>query len=195
MFQLLHKYFILYKELALPGFGVFYFQRRPAILNFPNRQFIAPGGEVIFSEGNSTNEQALFMFLANEQQLSEAEATRSFISFSLSLKDRLQKTGTVTLPGIGELTRDNSGKLYFKSKDTLNSFYKNVPLEQPGDSKLDEEVNGLEITQQAVAGQPTETEVQVKPIRKDYWWIYALVMTAVAIAAIFYYYNVNGSLR
>jgi hypothetical protein len=34
-----------------------------------------------------------------------------------------------------------------------------------------------------------------QPVKKDYWWVVAIVLAAVALAGIAYYYYQNGSLR
>jgi nucleoid DNA-binding protein len=210
MLQLLYKYLILKKKVTLPGLGVFYVHRQPSYLDFSNKQFIAPTAQITFTEGNGVGDQKFYHFLANEQQIDEHAAVQNFNGFALKLKEKLQSRGTLQLPEFGLLTKDDTGKIHFKAAKPLTTFYHNVGVERTmreaikgnyqgfanneSDQAIEEpEIKIADVEETKI--KEDETEPLETSAKKDYWWLYAVIVASIAVAAIAYYYYQNGSFR
>lgn len=199
MLQLLYKYLILNKKVSVPGLGYFYVHRQPASLDFSNKQFVAPSFRIAFREGEGTVDKVFYQFLASEQQIAEPAAIQNFDGFAIKMNKKLNTSGALQLPGLGQLTKDDTGRLHFDSVPSLTSFYNNVST----DRITDEVSAGDEQPILAVANEPVitgethelETEPAYTSAKRDYWWVYALIIASISVAAIAYYYYQNGSLR
>jgi hypothetical protein len=199
MLQLLYKYLILNKKVSVPGLGYFYIHRQPASLDFSNKQFVAPSARIAFTEGEGTVDKVFYNFLSSEQQIDEPAAIRIFDGFASAMNKKLNSSGALQLPGLGQLTKDGAGRLHFESVPPLTSFYNNVST----DRITDEISVGHEQPILAVENEPVITEetheLETEPVytsaKKDYWWVYALIIASISVAAIAYYYYQNGSLR
>lgn len=193
MFQLLYKFLILNKKVSVPGIGVFYIDRKPAYLDFSNKVFIAPSGQIAFTEGSATTVEKFYSFLSKEQQIEASEAVQHFNDFAQSLTYNLHTNGRVELPGFGWLSKDGTGVLKFQPAKELSSFYTNVAAE-----RTIRDVSNVSIP---VAGKiknksiPAVVNHETTSYKKDYWWVFAILLAGAAIAAIIYYYNQNGSFR
>ncbi|GEO07941.1 hypothetical protein [Segetibacter aerophilus] len=197
MLQTLYKYLILHKKATIAGIGTFSVHRTPASLDFANKAFIAPVNRFEFDNDEAAEDKNLYSFISKEHTIEEREAMDTFGAFSRNLKENLQTQGAVELPRLGSLTRDVAGKITFRPVDPIASFYPNVPIETTSNEVLKKEPVAVEVEEEEVhAEAEIETEeVKSNLTKKEYWWIFAVVLAIAAIAAIVYYYNENGSLR
>lgn len=196
MFRILYKYFIINKKVVLPGIGVFYIHRQPASFDFSNKTFISPSGQIDFTESDATADKKFYSFISKEQQIDEAEARGHFTDFNNSLKQELDANGMIEVPGFGSLKKDVGGRVQFKPARQLPSFFKDVAAE-----RTIREVQEEQVTEAARKRDDNEfhktrnKEATKSAAGKSYWWVFAIVLAVVAIAAIAFYYYQNGSLR
>ncbi len=200
MLQLLYKYLILNKNVTLPGLGVFYIQRHPSSLDYPNKQFIAPSADIAFAESDDEGDKKLCWFIVNNQHIDEQSAIQNLNRFASEIKEKLRSTGTVQLPGIGILTTDRAGCIHFKQVQRPASFYRNVASERMmrAVSTEDSQISVIKEDNHVIK----EVEVEEAEFdtgsslgKRDYWWVYSIIVASIAVAAITYYYYQNGSLR
>lgn len=194
MVEILYKYLILNKKASVPGIGVFHIHRQPASLDFSNKAFKSPSARIAFTEAAVVADKKFYSFLSEEQQIEEAEAVEHFSDFTQSLKENLLTNGSVHLPGFGLLARDIAGRLQFQPAKQLPSFFTDVAAERTIREVSDED---LLADDKRRDNEITEVVRDKNSIswRKNYWWIFAIILAAGAIAAIIYYYKVNGNLR
>ena len=194
MYQLFYKYLILHKEANLPGLGTFYMERSPAKLDFGNKVIAPPAFEIGFNPAASVADQSFYSYLSTEQKIEEAEAIKNFGDFSYSVRKELDQNKFLELPRIGQMIINEDGVLQFKSLKQLHNFFPAVSTEIVTKPYVEEI-----ISDNVVVGNPvTETVVTtetVPVVKKDYWWIFAVILAVIAIGAICYYYYLNGSLE
>ncbi|MCW3113230.1 MAG: hypothetical protein JWR18_1626 [Segetibacter sp.] len=196
MLRILYKYFILNKKAVIPGVGVFHIQRQPASLDFANKTFVSPSAEISFTQADVDADTTFYSFLSKEKQIEEPDALLYFTNFINRVKESLHTMGRVELAGFGVLSKDVEGSLKFQPANPLPSFFENVAVERTIVEAPQQE-SGVNIKKKKgnkIEGVET-SEVEAVSNKKDYWWIFAIVLAVVAIASIFYYYSQNGSLR
>lgn len=195
MLQILYKYLILNKKASVPGLGEFYIHRRPASLDFANKSFISPSTQIAFTQGDVIADNRFYFFISKEQHITDTEAVNKFDEFAERLTNNLKTTGSIQLPGIGLLSKDGSGKLNFQPVTPIASFYPNVAAERIV-REVSDDIPVVETNKQDnLQTDVQNTEVAISENKKDYWWVFAIILAGVAIAAIIYYYNQNGNLR
>jgi hypothetical protein len=196
MFQLLYKYLILHNVVSVPGVGVFYIKRNAARLDFANKIFLAPTLQINFKSDSSGADNKIYTFISKEQKIDEAEAEGRYNYFSSKLKETLVETNSVELPGIGVLSKNVDGQLFFKASVEVNDYFPPVTAER---------VIREHSEHQILVGDLNRTNKQMKEVlvddvressrSKDYWWIFAIALGIIGIATIVYYYLHNGSLK
>jgi hypothetical protein len=193
MFPLLYKYLMLHDQVCIPGIGRFYKSRQASVLDFANKVFQPPVYTIAFAEEAVAADKRFYAFAGKEQGIDEVEAIRHFHDFAYRLKQHINDTRQIELPGIGHLERVD-GKLSFTANNIVEKYYPSVKAERivrqdaehtimVGDSEL------------------TNTQMQVmldaedEKKKKGIWWIIAIVLALIAVAAIVYYYMNNGNVR
>lgn len=196
MFQLLYKYLILNKKVSVPGIGVFVIERQPAKLDFTNKVFVSPAFQIGFKPQPSLTDNRIYTFISREQKIDESEAVSRYYNFAHKLKENLTEHNTVELPGIGVLSQNAEGGLYFKAISQINDYFPPAGAERVlrentehhvlvGDSKrTNREMKNMLVNEPEVASQT-----------KDHWWIFAIALGIIGIATIVYYYLHNGNLQ
>ena len=196
MFQLFYRYLILNKRASVPGVGVFYIERQPAKLDFANKVFVSPSFQIGFKPEPSLNDNRMYTFISLEQKIAEAEAVNGYYKFANSLKEKLFEQGTAELPGMGVLSQNAEGALYFKAASQINHYFPPVSAERVVRENTEHHILVGEKSRTNIEMQEMLVEdVQERSHAKDYWWIFAIALGIIGIAAIVYYYVNNGSLR
>jgi len=195
MVQLLYKYLIINKEVALPGVGIFYINRQPARHDYANQVFTSPALNINFNASTAIPDKKFYEFMSKEKGMDEAEAVRNLYAFANRLNQEVKADKTVELPGMGILKKSATGQLSFQPANVLNTYF---PPTVAGIS-LTERANGND-----TVAIPLSTEIETENVSEvvlteakgnRYWWIYAIILTLIGVAAIAYYYYLNGSLR
>lgn len=196
MFQTLYKYFIINKKVSIPGIGSFRVRRLPAVYNYSTRSFVSPSASVEFMAADADTDKKFCSFLSKQQQIQELEALKQIADFSRSLKQILEATGKVHLPGFGLLAKTETGVLQFQSEKQLPAVFKSVAAERT----IREVPEGLVTRNEEAAADPSVHKKEnvgegAANAENKYWWIAAAALAIVAITAVAYYYYQNGSLR
>ena len=196
MFELLYKYLILNKKASLPGLGIFIIERTPARLDFANRVFISPRYAISFLSQPSLNDNRMYGFISNEQQVDDPEAITRYYKFANDVKENLTKANAVEFPGMGILSQDANGEMSFKAITLTDQYFPPVASERVIRENAEHHI---------LVGDLNRTNTQMKEMLvsdqdlssgdKDYWWIFAIALGIISIAGIVYYYLHNGSLR
>jgi hypothetical protein len=196
MFKILYKYFIINRRLNLPGIGVLEIRRLPASLDFTRKAFTPPGTRIDFSAGKSVADKKFFSFLSGEQNIEEVEAAKRFDVFVQELKDNLQVNGHADLPGLGTLTRKEAGGVHFDPVLQVPSFFQEMSIDRSVPGVVGKSPGIIEPPPKEIEVQPAiEEEREDAEVEKSNWRVYAIIIALLSIAAIVYYYTVNGSLN
>lgn len=196
MFQLLYKYLIHNKKVSVPGIGVFFIERQPAKLDFTNKVFVSPAFQISFKPQPSFTDNRIYTFISREQKIDESEAVSRYYNFSQKLRENLTEHNTIELPGIGVLSQNAEGGLFFKAIPPTNNYFPPAAAERVLRENTEHDV---------LVGENKRTNREMKNVlvdetaspshTQDYWWIFAIALGIIGIATIVYYYLHNGSLQ
>ena len=192
MFDFIHKYLILNKKASVPTLGVFTINRIPAQLSFEDKKISPPVFQINFTAGSPAADKYFYKFVEDEQQIEEIEAITKLNNFSHTVRQELNKNKEVFFPGIGQLIIGRDGQLRLQNLHQSNDYYPAVSAATAQRNVIAPEAV---VTEEIVVDEPTELVEEVSTSKKDYWWIFALILAIVAIGAIAYYYYLNGSLQ
>ena len=185
MHEYLYKYLALNQKLTIPGVGSFIAEMEPAKLNFVERSVHSPLPLIKFTTDNTNSANDFCRFLAKEINIDEADAAGKFDAFSDEIKNSLNKNKSVALPGIGILTLQFGDTYSFTSQENIQSFFPHLNAER---------VIRKNTGHNLIVGEKEKTSAQMheellhdKEIRKDRWWIYAMVLAVIGVASIVIY--------
>jgi hypothetical protein len=175
MHQLIATYLFQHKQCPLPGLGHLYVQQLPAETNFVNKQINAPQLVVKFSTTQIDDEE----FLNYAAKVNNTN--------SKFIKDELQQLFTkdnFVIHGVGDFTKDNA-KFDFVPNVINPLFYQSTYAERV--------VHENEAHSMVVGDTETTTTAMTEyfaedVIKKEYWWVWALILGGISIAAICIYY-------
>lgn len=171
IFDVIAASFFRKKQCVLPGIGRLELLEKSAIYDFPQHQILAPEPFIRFIP----LPDAVSMF--NE-----------FSAISQLLKEKLLRTGEVTVTGMGSFTYGN-GIVDFTPAAFPEALLQPVPAVKVihKDAVHTMLVGDLETTNTAMQELLSEqAEVNIS------WWKAALLLAAVAAAALIYYLSVYG---
>ena len=190
MFQILYKYLILNKQVSIPGVGLFQVVQVPARLDFTKQVIHSPVPTIKFTNTSSSADKSFFEFVAHELNIQEFDTIRKFHDFSHKLKNDVNTHKSIELPGIGLLTKNTLGELSFEPAALLNEYFPDT-------------LAGTELTEEIHHPLPTDEELtstfgsdinddEIHVVKKERWWIAAIILAVIGIASIAYYYYLNS---
>jgi nucleoid DNA-binding protein len=190
MDRLFYKYLILKGQGSIPGIGTFSVQRQPSQSNYESKTFSPPAVQIDFKHGNAVADKHFYDFVADEKQIDEVEAIRLFSEYAYNLKNEVDENRSISLGDMGVLKQTGSGELFFTNKTAVQYFppviaeriirETIVPLITENYIQNSDDVHPL-----------MNTEIETGTSSKDDWWIYAIIIAILSIAAIVYYYTQN----
>ncbi|UEG48614.1 hypothetical protein LK994_08185 [Ferruginibacter lapsinanis] len=160
------------KICLLPGIGALSVETLPAETDFVNSRILAPQYTIEFSTENEGN--APF----NE-----------FSAISQLLRNEIDHNGSAEITGVGVFSKDESGKITFEPEKVNAAFTYPVNAERvirqnAAHAML---VGDKETTNVVMTEYFTEEILQ-----KDRWWIWAIVLGVLGIAAIVFHFTQHG---
>ena len=111
MYDDLYEYFILHKQLSLPGIGLFSLVKKPSEADFANRVVHPPTYDVNFVEAQSTPNKGFFIWLAMKMNISYSEAIVNFNAFAFDLKNEILSGAKVVWPRMGVFIKGYDGTI------------------------------------------------------------------------------------
>ena len=188
MYNAVKKFLALYHHLSLPGIGNFKVTCASAQLGIADRNIIPSIITINFSTENLPAEKIFYSFLSNELSVDEAQAVRRFTYFIDDVKSDLLSKKEVVLKGIGKLVKTSGEEISFYA-DELPVYYPILSAER---------VIRKNATHTVMVGEQEKTSVEMhtrfatkeKIVRAERWWIPALILAVIGIAAIVIYYAV-----
>ena len=170
MDQSLYKFLVLNGHLCIPQLGSFIIKQIPAHSDAALGLLYPPKPVISFTEGEiPMSEKLFFDFLSNELGVDEVSAIKQFHEFADHFRNELEENKSVTLKGVGRITRKDEGALHFEPATDLSNLLPPLPVNE---SVL-------------YAEAQNETAQSSKP---DYWWFYAIILLILGIGALAYYY-------
>lgn len=210
MDDLIRKYLLRTGHLALPGIGSFAIHQFSAKYDATQQLMIAPSTVILFSAETSLPAAEFYQYLSEELQIDTVEATKQFQLYVKELSDSLKQTNLLNLKGIGKLIVDTSGNMHFEYQHPVQPAQITVAYKQFKTQTTSVPPVELKISSESVEAESSEITIQSENIedntelevdlsdedleeiesfnQKDNWYIYAILLGAIGVATIWYYY-------
>lgn len=184
------SYLFQHKTCPLPGLGTLLITASGAESDFTNKTFTASTSAIRF-EQKETGPDGLLNYLSATTGADKYEATEALQHFCDDLKQKIADQADVQLNSIGSFFVDASGTISFKQEELPATFTQPVFAER---------VIHPDAEHQILVGDKETTNTVMtellapKEETKDRWWIWAIVLGLIGIAAIVIYFTqFNGT--
>ncbi|HXL55482.1 MAG TPA: hypothetical protein VN958_04445 [Chitinophagaceae bacterium] len=186
MHQYIHKYFALYKNVTLPGIGSFNTEKQNARLDFINKTLHPPVPIIRYDKYDRTDER-FYNFLSRETGVSENDMINNFNHFTEQLKEQLETKHVLQLQGIGILTKNASG-YSFVADNTVQTFFPDLIAERVIRQNAEHTVK---VGEEHKTSTQMHKELRQIEVKKDNWFVTALILGAIGVVAIALYYLIK----
>ena len=179
--------------MGIPGVGLFQLVHVPARMDYAAKMVYSPLPTVRFTQKTTGADKNFFRYVSNELNVQEWELIRRFHDFTYKLKNDLNVKPGVDLPGLGVLVKNKLGEISFEPTHALDDYFPSrsiAHIYQEEAIAAAQEIGGESVSATENTAAAGDLELQEA---KTKWWIMALIMAIVAIAAIVYYYLTNNS--
>lgn len=188
MNELLFPYLMVHQRLGIPGIGCFQLIRTAPSVDWGKKTVHPPVHQISFVPETMEADHAFYRTVAQQLNISEVVAIQQFTEFVYHLKEQLQQGGAL-LPGIGTLLLNPDGEVFFRPVPQNNGLLKNISFSHmhittavpPSTSKPISILDNIP----AAETLATEAESSIENETKDKWWIYAIILTVIGLAALF----------
>ena len=183
MQPLIHKYFALNKSVSLPGIGSFSVETQNAKLDFIDKILSAPVYNIRYNKFDGPDKK-FYRFLSIETGKDESDVMENLKAYTTQLKEQIEKDQTITLSGIGTLTKNASG-YDFIADNAVQKYFPTITAERIIRQNAEHTVK---------VGEEERTSTQMhahfnqQKIKEDTWFVHALILGAIGIVAIALYY-------
>lgn len=185
MHQLIASYLFQTRSCPLDNLGSLSITTTAADPDFTNKIINPPIPNILFQQ-NELPVTGLTNFIADSTGCDETEATAALDHFYDQLKTDIADKGSAKLNGIGNLYVDSSGNLQFQQEELPNVFLQPVIANRVIHPQAEHHilVGDKESTNTLMTEYFNE-----EPVKKDRWWIWAIVLGVIAITLILIYLN------
>jgi len=185
MHHLIASYLFKNKTCPLPGLGTLRVVMGKAEADFLNSAIKAPVPTIIFDsrENDASN---LLDHIAAKTNSTVLQTIDKLGQFCNSLKAAIKANQPAVLNGVGNFFTDSSGSINFRSGQLPVSFFQPVKAER---------VIHPEAEHQILVGDKETTNTLMTeyfseaPVKKKRWWIWVVILGAIALIAILLYLN------
>jgi hypothetical protein len=185
MYNAVRKFLALYHHLTLPGIGNFTVEVIPAQLDFINRNITSPHSRIVFSNAELPAEKKFYDFLSDELHIDEVQAVRNFADLIEQFQKDLKEKNSIYFKGVGTLTKQDSAIITFQPEEIPG--YAPVITAERVIRKNSTHI--VRVGEQEITSSEIQTTLnQPQAIRKERWWIAAIVLAFIGISAIAFYY-------
>lgn len=191
MLNVLYKYLIQCRSLALPGLGTLELQKIPAISNFSDHVILPPSYKIILDDSKDTPSKNLFQYISTQTGLNEWEAIKQLNDFSFDIKSSLKQGENFMWNKVGVFSMQENGIAVLDSPSIEYDFAEPVPAIRVIRNNVNHTIlrGDVEVSESFFKQDETETIV-IDRNRK--WWLWASILAAIALLIIFsYLYNNN----
>lgn len=189
MFEVLNSYLFQHKSISIPGLGTIFLEREPANTDINSKNFLPATYHFRFDKYFDAPDKDFFSYLAAEKNIPDYEAIKWYSEFSYDLRNKIRLDENVHWDNVGVLKKDDTGNIVFETARENFAFLKPVGANiiTRKDTQHHLLVGDKEITN-------TEVEELIHPnevVKKERWWIYALILAVAAIIALVFHFSSN----
>ena len=185
MEELISLYLFRYKKCPLPSIGSLQLLDGHATVLHAEKTIEPPVPYIEFRQAEIPADNFIH-FIALQKSIPVADAGNKLAAFCKGLEN-LDAYKEVKLPYAGKFYVDAEGNLIFRQIEIPETFLPVVTAERliHPDVAHTMRVGDKETTTVVM----TELYSDTGPIKKDRWWIWATILTLLAVAALFIYFN------
>lgn len=188
MYAELYQYLLQYKKLAVPGVGTFLLERKPAVIDFPNKLAIPALYSFKLDAAVTSPSRSFFNWLGAALHVSDHDAIIQFNNFVFDLKKQVSNGDVINWNGVGEIKKGMDGEIKFNALEPRSP-------EQP--------VPAIKVLRQGAShavrvGEDQKTSVQMVEMlgqsdeKRSYWWAGGLVLGLLSVLFLGWYFSEYG---
>ena len=188
MYKELYQYLLQHKELPVPGIGTFLLERKPAVIDFPNKKINPPVYTIALQATTNSTAQNFFTWLGSILHISNHDAVIRFNDFAFNLKKQVADGDIIIWDGVGTISKGLAGDVKFISGAELL-------LEKPvtAEKVIRENAGHMVRVGEEEKTSAEMTEMLSKPEeKKSYWWAYALAVALLAVMFTGWHFSEHG---
>jgi hypothetical protein len=195
MTQALYTYLLQHKSLSIPGLGSMYIERIPAQTDFVNKRILPPAHQYRFDKYFDAPDKDFFTYLAQQTDMADYEAIKWYNEWAYELRNQIREGHSVDWPGIGKLKKDVSGDVVFESSGPVPAVLQPASAHRVIRSHAQHTmlVGDREVTRELTVYDNNEYVEGGTYVERESWWLYAFIITAIAIILIFFHFYNNNS--
>lgn len=196
MNEVLTSYLIQHKSISIPGLGSMYIERIPAQTDFVNKRILPPGYHFRFDKYFDAPDKEFFSYLARQMNRADYEVIKWYNEWAYELRNRIREGEAVDWENVGVLKKDLNGEIVFESAGAIPNLQQPAPANRVVHSNQQHTmlVGDREIVRELVfdTEEATEQPATSTHVEKEPWWLYALIIAAIALSVIFFNFYKNG---
>jgi hypothetical protein len=189
MYQHLHEYLVLNKQLSVPGIGTFFLERKPAGTDLIHRRINPPAYTITLHHSSATPAKKFFYWLAEKLNIHYNEAIVRFNGFAFDLKNRVTSGDKVIWDNVGILTKGMAGELKFES--ALKDYKFDPPVST---TKIIREkaVHSVRVGELDTTSAEMTAWLHPAEENRSYWWAPALIAAVLLFIFTGLYFSQRG---
>lgn len=188
MYKELFQFLLIHKKLPMPGIGTFLLERGSAVVDFPNKQILAPVYLISLEQKEVLPGKGFFQKLGALLHQSNRDAVVLFNDFAFELKKQIMNGAVVNWKGIGTLQKGLAGDIKLIPVENFQ-FQSPVPAEKVIREKAEHLVKVGE--EERTSAEMTEILNQPEK-KKSLWWVYAMILGILSVIFIGWHLSENG---
>ena len=194
MTEALVTYLLQHKSISIPGLGSMYVERIPAQTDFVNKRILPPDYHFRFDKYFDAPDKDFFTYLAQQHDIADYEAIKWYNEWAYDVRNRLREGHTIEWAGIGKLKKDSSGDISFESAGAIPTLQEPAPATRVIHTHAQHTmiVGDTEITREIPEPEVNEYPGNETYVEKESWWVYALIIAAIALSVIFFRFYKSG---
>lgn len=191
MTDVLNAYLLQNNRIIIPGLGSIYILKKPVTTDFVNKQLFPSSFSYRFDKFTDTPEEELYRYIAARKRIPEQDAMQSYNHFATELRAKIKTDGYYEWEGVGVFKQDVNGEIIFEDKRSLLPL---APVPARRVIRKDAQHAILVGDKEKTNVQMSEmlNEEEVVTVKKDRWWIYALILFLIGLIVIFIHFYQNG---
>lgn len=188
MQHLIASYLFQHCNCPLPGIGTLSISTKSSESDFVGKVLTAPAPVINFTEEES-DAASFIQFIAAKTNSNSSEAKNALENYSETLGAAIADGTAAAIEGVGNFIVNSSGDLKFEPQQPPAAFLQPVKAERVIHPEAEHTmlVGDKETTNAVMTEYYSEEE-----IKKDRWWIWAIVFAVIAIVIIIIYVNDPG---
>lgn len=184
--DVLTNYLLQQKRISIPGLGTLHMERVPARTDFVNARILPPLFRFRFDQYFDAPDSDLFGYLSNHLDIPDYEAIKWYNEFAYALRAKIRNNEAAEWPGLGNFVTDDKGEITFATEKPSFDLPEAVPANRIIHEHSEHAI--LVGDREVLVSDLTERSAEAVFVERGSWWIYALIIAAVALIVIGYHY-------